>query len=455
MSDDVGSYVDAPVPGCDADFDKAAWQLEAQKYGVIGLLNLREAMLPIPKPPEVAHFKFLICPSSVADLPGPDRDSYEQRDARDARRLGAENADRKGKGKGKGKDGKGGRFVQDMGKTEVMTGSQRGQWWRNCPANKLDVIVREQFSLQSPEIWKVPPGHYVQQSGPVEVFVSGPAEGLQRMPVLPRGWVTVDASAVQFGGPTYLEQIRCPRWKVIFQSDSNMGDIVAREGCSLESGEVAVLLCGTRVEQSGPQEVNNDGIVRMPIVWPEHVGRDPSDSSRPPRRRGGWVTCDASAQGGPKFFEPCHDEEVDARPPEDFDPVADRHGGGTWDKNRMWKVVNLGTDPLRALPIVNRMEPFAPGTGKVPPDDVLVHWLADGEIIEQVGHSKKMRGYMVMPVRPPGSVENGGTIGWVTRRVVDKTREGPEDVWLVEIRNGLEADRERRRNRRRRDGADD
>jgi len=454
MSDDVGDGVDAALPEGEADFDKGAWQLEAQKYGIIGLLNLREAMLPIAKPPEVAHFKFLICPNFAGDIPELDRE-YDQRDSRDARRSGADNADRKGKGKGKTKDGKGGRYVPDMGKTEVMTGSQKGQWWRNCPANKLDVIVREQFSLQSSELWKVPPSHYVQQAGPVEVFVSGPAEGLQRMPVLPRGWVTVDASAVQFGGPKYLEQVRRPRWKVIFQSGSNKGDIVAREACSLESEEVAVLLCGTIVEQSGPQEINKDGIVRMPIAWPEHSGRDPSDPSRPPLRRGGWVTCDATAQGGPKFFEPCLDEEVDTRPPEEPDVAADRHGGGSWDKNRTWKVVNLGSDSSRALPIVNRMEPFAPGTGKVPPDDMLVRWLADGDIIEQVGHSKKMRGYMVMPVRLPGDDASGGAVGWVTRRLVDKTREGPEDVWFVELRNGVEADRERRRNRRRGDGGDD
>jgi len=427
---------------------------------VIGLLNLREAMLPIEKPKEVAHLKFLICPSLAGDVPEPDRDNYDQRDARDARRSSAENVDRKGKGKGKEKGSKGGRYVPDMGKTEVMPMPQRGQWWRNCPENALDVIVRDQFSLQSTELWKVPPGHYVQQAGPVEVFVSGPAEGLQRMPVLPRGWVTVDASAVQFGGPKYLEQVRRPRWKVVFQSGSNKGDIVAREACSLESEEVAVLLCGTRVEQSGPQEINHDGIVRMPISWPEGAGRDPSNPSRPPIRRGGWVTCDATAQGGPKFFEPCVDEEAEApKPPEEHESAAaDRHGGGgggNWDKNRMWKVVGLGTDPSRALPVVSRMEPYAPGTGKVPPDDMLVRWLADGDIIEQVGHSKKMRGYMVMPVRLPDADAGGGVTGWVTRRLVDKTRDGPEDTWFVEIRNGVEADRDRRRNRRRRDGGDD
>merc|ERR1719230_2565995 len=128
-----------------------------------------------------------------------------------------------------------------MGKTEVMLGSQKGAWWRNCGEGRLDVLVREQFALTSTELWKVPPGHYVQQGGPCEVFVNGQACGLQRMPVLPRGWAKVDATAV--GGPRYLEPVRSPRWKVIFSSGSNRGDIVVRSDVSLESEEVAVLLC--------------------------------------------------------------------------------------------------------------------------------------------------------------------------------------------------------------------
>merc|ERR1719464_2254308 len=123
----------------------------------------------------------------------------------------------------------------------------------------------------------------------------------------------------------------------------------------------------------------------MPIVFAEGVGRDPSSPSQPSRHRTGWVTCDATSQGGPKFFEPCSPESspplpqipVQAPVPE---PVAEaelrgppahaggqpsagygagsaaeaNHGGGcpsgdraagaagsSWDKNRIWRVVSL------------------------------------------------------------------------------------------------------------------
>merc|ERR1719401_1149037 len=179
------------------------------------------------------------------------------------------------------------------GKTEVVEGNGHGQWWRNICTDNRDVLVREEISLQSKEVFTVPSRHYVQQAGPSEVFVSGQAAGLQRMPVLPRGWATVDATSV--GGPKYLEPVRRPQWKVVFQSGSSKGDIVVREGLSLDTDEVAVLLYGTLVEQAGPHEVLEDGIVRMPINF-----ADPSTTSRPSRCRQGWVTCDASSQGGPK-----------------------------------------------------------------------------------------------------------------------------------------------------------
>lgn len=427
------------------------WDPASQRYGLPGLLNCRDAMMPIAKPLEMIHFKLLVCPRSDAAEVG-------DADARESRRAG----DRKGKGKGKDKNSKG-RFIQDMGRTEVMTNTQKGQWWRNCcEQTALEVIVREHFSLQSQEIWKVPPGHFVQQSGPCEVFVSGKANGLQRMPVLPRGWVTVDATAV--GGPMYLEQTRVPRWKVVFRSGSSRGDIVVREALSLESDEVAVLLYGTRVEQCGPQEVH-DSIVRMPITFTEMV-RSPSDpSSFSPKLSTGWVTCDATAQGGPKFFEPCVDE--DEPPQTQLAPTLGasaseapfvggnaagsvaNSGPNTWDKNRTWKVVNLARDD-RKLAVTTRAEQFAPGSGRIPPEDILVRWLSDGDIVEQVGHSKKVRGYMVMPIRVVSADSDENTSGWVTRRLVDKMRDSPDETWLVELRNGEEAERGDRRKPRRR-----
>jgi len=448
----------------EADFNAWSWEPLTQRYGIIGLLRYREAMLPIPKPTETGHLKFLICPSPIFDdrlepetLPEP----------RDRQRGGP---DRKGKGKGKEKPVKGGgRFIQDMGTTQVHPGSQRGQWWRNVAADRLDVIIREQFSLASTEIWKVPAGHYVAQGGPCEVFISGQATGLQRMPVLPRGWATVDASAV--GGPKYLEPVRTPRWKVVFSSGSNKGDIVVRDGVSLESDEVAVLLCGTHVDQCGPQELLEDGIIRMPIVFAAGVGREPSSASQPPKRRTGWVTCDATSQGGPKFFEPCPEELEPPRTTLQQGPPAPEpaHGGAalgdpggpgalvsggragapsSWDKNRLWKVVHLEASAgSRQLPMVSRAEPYAPGTGRVPPEDVVVRWLQDGDVVEQVGHSKKMRGYMVMPVRfflseaargPGAREEPDKAEGWVTRRLVDKSRDHADMAWFEELRGAEE-----------------
>merc|ERR1712062_357270 len=101
-------------------------------------------------------------------------------------------------------------------------------------------------------------------------------------------------------------------------------------------------------------------------------------------------------------------------------------GSTSWDKNRVWKVVNLDAAGGHKLAMVQRPEPFAPGGGKIPQDDLLVRWLKDGDVVEQVGHSKKMRGYMVMPVKVVGgnpdtqgtaqTLEGSVADGWVTRR---------------------------------------
>mmetsp|Transcript_58525 Transcript_58525/g.151242 ORF Transcript_58525/g.151242 Transcript_58525/m.151242 type:complete len:497 (+) Transcript_58525:67-1557(+) len=448
----------------EADFDKEAWAPADSKYGILGLLNLWEAMKPIEKPEEVATLKLLVFPKYEVEGAGAEAD----RDAggsREDRRLA--------KGKGKGQEGKlpeppkgGGRFVADMGKTEVQAGSRRGHWWRNCAEGNLDVIVRDQFSLYSTELCKIPPGGYVQQSGGCEIFVSGPAAGLQRMPVFPRGWATVDASTV--GGPKYLEMVRKPTWKIIYKSGSAKGDIVVRESLSLDSKEVAVLSIGSRVEQSGPQEIQGDGIVRMPITFGQGIARDPSDASRPARVSCGWVTCDATSQGGPRFFEPCADEEPTAGGAASSSGKGGGDGKGTranrnrerdrgdgdgdWDKSRMWKVVNAGGSGDRKLAIVTRPEPFAPG--RAPPDDMLLKYVNEGDVLEQIGHSKKMRGFMVMPVHDAGGSKGDG--GWITRRVVDKTRDVPEDVWFVELRNGIEVEpRDRRRGNLRGHGVDE
>merc|ERR1719215_603709 len=108
--------------------------------------------------------------------------------------------------------------------------------------------------------------------------------------------------------------------------------------------------------------------MRMPINFSD--GRNSSGKSRQGR---GWVTCDASAQGGPVFFEPCPEdndlvETTWAPPATQAESGAGTIGGfgidkptagGSWDKNRTWRVVNLG--PRDHLPVVTRAEGYPPG----------------------------------------------------------------------------------------------
>lgn len=445
-------------------FNPSAWGVNTCVYGIRPLLHLRQAMLPIADSQDMKHLKLLVVgpiagsPAAAVDGDAPPEGDYsaeasgDHGGAREVKRRAQaserydryERPDRKG-GKGgnrvQEKGGKGGRVVPDMGKTEILPGSYKGMWWKNTTENKLDVIVRELFSLKSAEIWRYPPGHYVQQSGPCEVFVTGAAQGLTRMPVLPRGWVTVDASTV--GGPRYVKQVRRPLWVVVFRSGNEKGDIVVRKEVVLESDEVAVLMHGTTVEQVGPQVKLDDGIVRMEISFRS----DPTKNYAATR---GWVTVDAKSQGGPMFFQPveCDDDEdlvVEERTNGGRRSTADEAGTSSWEKNRMWKVVN----PPGGVALVSQPEPFSPASGKQPPAEIFVRWLTEGEIVEQVGHSKKMRGYMVMPVRS-GDDDDGDDVAWVTRRVVDKTKDGLDYQWFVEMRNGEEVDRsERRRSRRR------
>lgn len=447
----------------DGSFDPGVWEPAEQRYGLVKLMGLREAMLPIEKPADVSSLKFLFFPGYglVDDDEPPERERRSDRREGGDRRGGK---DRKGGGKGRQAQ-QGGRFVPEMGKTELQTGYVKNQWHRNSAPGDLAVIVREGFSLMSAEIWKIPNGHYVQQAGPSEVFVSGQATGLTRMPVFPRGWVTADASTV--GGPKYLEAVRLPRWKVAFKSDTPKGDILVREAVSLESEEVGCIVYGSTVLQSGPQETLEDGIIRMPITW--HEAEPSSGSGAGAKTKNGWVTCDASSQGGPKFFTSAPNEESKTVAAE-----ADRQGASgsrsapaaaakatdgftSWDKNRMWRVANLEPTAGRSLPLVTRSEPYAPGTGRVPAEELVVRWLVNDEVVEQIGHSKKTRGYMVMPVKVVRDAEGNDVKdaeGWVTRRLVDKQRDGPE-AWLVEVREGDEDEERERRRAARREGRGD
>jgi hypothetical protein len=336
------------------------------------------------------------------------------------------------------------RFVPEMGRTEPMSEWQKLQWWQNVTG--ADVLVREAFSLQSAEVSRIAPNRHVQEAGPVEVFVSGQAKGLMRMPILPRGWVTIDASSV--GGPVYLQACSAPQWKVIFSSGSSKGDIVVRSEVSLDSDEVNVLLCGHRVNQTGPQEVFHDGIVRMPISW------EGGNNNRG-KQLHGWVTVDATSQGGPKFFELLEAGKQD-NGTNGGGHSAPQESGNNWSKNRVWRVTNIDQNrSAQGLAVVTKAEPYAPDSGKTPSDDVLVTYIKNDVNVEQVGHSKKMRGYMVMPVKiigqslPMISVDGADAHGWVTRRLVDKQRENEVGHWFVEIAaDGEEMSTQARRSRR-------
>lgn len=444
----------------EANFDPATWEPVENRYGLVRLLGLRDAMLPIQKPDSIKSLKFLFFPGH-----GVDTGEAEERERRSERRDGGDKKRQeqsrdlgKGKGKSRAKEKQpvGGRFVPEMGKTELEQNYVRNQWFRNVSGQP--VVIREGFSLMSTEIWKVPAGHYVQQSGPAEVFVSGQATGLIRMPVGPNGWATADASAV--GGPKYLEAVRSARWEVAFKSDQTKGDILVRQSVSLESDEVGCIHYGTYVLQNGPQITLEDGIIRMPISW---VEAEPSSGSGKVAKSG-WVTCDASSQGGPKFFKDAPDLEDGppnaaaqvagrapaAASPDRRAPATAADGFATWDKNRIWKVTNLDDD--RSLPLVTRSEPYAPG-GRSPPEEIVVRWLVSGDVVEQIGHSKKTKGCMVMPVKvvsdEKGDVQD--VEGWVTRRMVDKQRESAENsAWFEELRDGdANNERERRRDLRR------
>jgi len=294
--------------------------------------------------------------------------------------------------------------------------SERGQWWRNRGKQSCEVVVRESQLLESMEILRVGSGHYVQQAGPT-VSVNG----IERMPISPCGWVTLDATAV--GGPRYLDRVRSPLWRVVFGAPGK-GGVVVREGVSLTSDKLAVLVAGAIVEQRGPQ-VFESGVMRMPVVLQQ---ASPATE--------GWVTIDATCQGGPRFLEPCVLEaEQHSKPLLSEAPLASP--ANVWDKDRKWRVINVEDD--QTLPVVLRAEPFTP-TSKPPSEDKMVRHLRCGDLVAQVGHSRKVRGRLVMPIQTLFTngtpvlwpEERPHTEGWVTRRIVDKAEHDVSE-WFEEV----------------------
>mmetsp|Transcript_4376 Transcript_4376/g.7518 ORF Transcript_4376/g.7518 Transcript_4376/m.7518 type:complete len:346 (-) Transcript_4376:187-1224(-) len=289
------------------------WDEARMQYGIRGLLRIREAMqrqqLLSGTSPDMQPIKFLIPPGL------PSRRAEQEPSGKTPLRKGYSRAasrqtDDAKRVSGDGPGAMSAKFVPDLGSTQVSSGGAKGQWWQVLP--EVQVIIRDSLDLNSPVVCEVRPGHYVQQAGAIEVFVSGQISGLQRMPVLiglKTGWVTVDATTL--GGQRYLQMVARPRWTIVYKSDEERGDVVVRRHASLESDAVAVLMRGTEVEQTGPQQIVS-GIVRMPIVFPLAANIAHTGDRHGVDRGGsvGWVTCDASSVGGPEFFRSIGDESI-------------------------------------------------------------------------------------------------------------------------------------------------
>jgi hypothetical protein len=208
-------------------------------------------------------------------------------------------------------------------------------------------------------------------------------------------------------------------WRVVF-GGPDKGGVVVREGSSLTSNKLAVLVAGALVEQRGPQ-VFESGVMRMLIAVQQS---SPSTE--------GWVTIDATCQGGPRFLEPCVLEVELAKP---LLGEASASPANLWDKDRKWRVINVDDD--QTLPVVLRAEPFTP-TSKPPPEDRTVRHLRCGDLVAQVGHSRKVRGRLVMPIQTlftdgtPLLWDRQFTEGWVTRRIVDKAEHDVSE-WFEEV----------------------
>lgn len=100
-----------------------------------------------------------------------------------------------------------------------------------------------------------------------------------------------------------------------------------------------------------------------------------------------------------------------------------------WDRIRQWKVVNLDTEGGEGLPVIQQAEPFAPCQARCTPPEfiVIITWLQNGDVVNQRGHSKKIRKHMVMPVKV--TTADGVVMeGWVTRSLTGASRKWFEYV---------------------------
>jgi len=129
-----------------------------------------------------------------------------------------------------------------------------------------------------------------------------------------------------------------------------------------------------------------------------------------------------ASQGKPSprstFQEPAHE-------------LAGSSPSKAWDKVRRWQAT-IPED--ERVPVVTCSEPFGPGIGRDAPEDIVVKWLKNGDVVRQTDHSKKMKGYMVMPVKVEASNPFEVEVeGFVTRRSIEKNRDNGDVVWFEEV----------------------
>lgn len=325
-----GKETAAPVENEDVHVDtSAAWSVEDGKYGRVGFLQSREALLRAGK---------------LLPDPAPNRLKmlYIKRPSESQAGIGK-----------KKKSGKVLRNIEGLGATARSTQcGDIGAVWQVKNGDFDSVWVRSDIDMRSTILREIKQGTEVTQKGWAEVFVDGDAKGLVRMPIKPDGWVTVDAT--ELGGPIYLELIEegpifdspktskkgdgkgqkgkgkermqespsetpslSPRsdaevgaarvggstvvsppsgkmWEVIFKSGAAKADIIVRELADIASQEVCFLFQGDVVEQNGDVFMSPEKVPRLPIKTA--LGNT------------GWVTLDASARGGPAFLAPATNE---------------------------------------------------------------------------------------------------------------------------------------------------
>lgn len=351
MAEDLGTSAATPDASF-TNFSATRWEPDAKVYGVMPLLHCRAAMIArhdgeeLPPPVEISHIKFLnmsgLAKARHGDAPDADGSGQpgearlgtaeaaaavvaavmhdgatEAAEAVQIQPISNPGLDNEGPG---------------QSNNSLLLASTAGTWWR--ASSDQEVVVREGSSLWSRELLRHPPGSYVLQAAQVETLSRGRERGILRMPVMPRGWVTLDATAA--GGPRYFEMCPAPRWRVIHQSGTKHGDVLVRATKSLDSPEVGVLWNGDYVEQIGSQEFQESqgkSILRMPVALiataPVAVARrnsltstaaaaqaSPAERAQLEQRAmwavkreqgclAGWVTADATKAGGPRFFEEC------------------------------------------------------------------------------------------------------------------------------------------------------